>query len=70
MIIRLAHVETTVSDNIVAIVCVVTPSIVWELVVARVIVPAPLFLMIYVCHANPTAVGSVAVNVPDVQFII
>ena len=53
-----------------ASVCVVTPSIVCELVVSRVITQAPLFLTIYVCPVNPTAVGRVTVNVPDVQFII
>jgi len=70
MIIQLAQVEVTVSDNDAASVCVVTPSIVWELVVARVITQAPLFLITYVCPANPTAVGSVTVNVPDVQLIV
>lgn len=69
MIIRLAHVETTVIDNIVVSVCVVTQSIVCELVVARVITQAPLFFITYVCPVNHTAVGSVAVNVPDVQSI-
>jgi hypothetical protein len=70
MIIRFDHVEVTVRDIPATIVCVVTPSIVCDDVVARVITQAPLFFITYVCHANPTAVGNVAVNVPDVQLIV
>ena len=46
------------------------PSMVCDDVVATVMVPAPLFLTMYTRPVAPTAVGSVTVNVPVVQFTV
>ena len=50
-------------------VLVAKPSIVCALVVASVIVPDPLFFIMYIWPLAPTAVGKVTVNVPEEQSI-
>lgn len=58
----------TVKDAPAATVGLATPSNVCPPVPAIVTVPAPEFLMKYICPEKPTAVGRVSVHVP-VQFI-
>ena len=50
--------------------CVSSPSIVSVQLASTVIVPVQVFFMLYILQVVHTAVGSVTVNVQDVQSIV